>query len=143
MRFPWAADGERNLLIAALLVAVTATIGSLYFSLGLKLYPCELCWYQRILTYPLVVILAVAIYEERPTVYRTVIPLASVNLALATYHSALQRVPSVPTCGAGGCEAIQHTVVGLTIPNLSALASFCILGLMTRLYLRHRNTKSR
>ncbi|NCC32318.1 MAG: disulfide bond formation protein B, partial [Chloroflexia bacterium] len=36
----------------ALLSAMLATCGSLYFSEVLRWIPCELCWYQRILMYP-------------------------------------------------------------------------------------------
>ncbi|MBI3559387.1 disulfide bond formation protein B, partial [Candidatus Gottesmanbacteria bacterium] len=37
-------------------VATVATAGSLYFSEIARLTPCVLCWYQRILMYPLVLI---------------------------------------------------------------------------------------
>ncbi|HEY7762066.1 MAG TPA: disulfide bond formation protein B, partial [Actinomycetota bacterium] len=37
----------------AFLVALTATLGSLYLSEVAHFVPCELCWYQRIAMYPL------------------------------------------------------------------------------------------
>ncbi|MFB6177736.1 MAG: disulfide bond formation protein B, partial [Halobaculum sp.] len=57
--------GTRSLLSLATTVALVATAGSLYFSEVMGLIPCELCWVQRILMYPLVVVLAVAAVEER------------------------------------------------------------------------------
>ncbi|MFC5970515.1 disulfide bond formation protein B [Halomarina salina] len=112
------------------LVAIVATIGSLTFSLGYGYIPCDLCWYQRILMYPLVVVLGVAAYEDRPGVYRTVLPLALVGTTIAAYHSVIQRTGS-DVCGfGGGCTAIQWQVpvLGLSIPNLSLLAFVLILG---------------
>ena len=38
----------------AWLQAVIATTGSLYFSEVMHLSPCTLCWYQRLMMYPLV-----------------------------------------------------------------------------------------
>jgi disulfide bond formation protein DsbB len=116
----------RTLLALATVVALVATAGSLYFSLGLGLVPCELCWYQRILMYPLVVVLGVASLDERATVYRTALPLSLVGLGIAGYHTILQISPSVGgTCSVGGgCASIQYTLLGglLTIPRLSLVA---------------------
>ena len=125
----------RTLLGLVTLVATVATAGSLYFSLGLGLVPCELCWYQRILMYPLVVILGVGSLEERATVYRTALPLSLSGLGIAGYHTVLQISPSVGgTCSiGGGCASIQYTLLGglLTIPRLSLLAFTLIsLGLV-------------
>ena len=56
---PGLLDGMRGLvgpaaLWLAFLVALTATVGSLYFSEVARFTPCVLCWYQRIAMYPLV-----------------------------------------------------------------------------------------
>lgn len=115
-------DGTQGWLAGATLVATIATAGSLWFSLGLGLVPCELCWYQRILMYPLVVILGVATLERRPGVWRTVLPLALLGGGIAAYHSILQV--TTDSCSFGGSCAIvqwQSPVVGLSIPNLSLL----------------------
>ena len=42
-----------NLLIAIWTVSLIATLGSLYFSEVRNYIPCEMCWYQRILMYPI------------------------------------------------------------------------------------------
>jgi disulfide bond formation protein DsbB len=47
----------------AWLVAATATAGSLSFSEVAGFPPCDLCWYQRIAMYPLVVVLGVAAWR--------------------------------------------------------------------------------
>ena len=112
----------RHLLAGGGLVALVATSGSLYLSLGMGLIPCELCWYQRILMYPLVVVFGVALVERRATVYRTVLPLSVLGASIAAYHSWLQVTASGLQCGVGGCAAVLLRVFGLTIPNLSLVA---------------------
>ena len=124
-------DDPRLPLALAALVAATATVGSLYLSLGLGLVPCELCWYQRILMYPLVVILGVAAAERRAGVRRTVLPLSVLGAGLAAYHSYLQI--STASCGfAGDCAAVlwRAPVVGLSVPNLSFAAFALVSGLV-------------
>jgi disulfide bond formation protein DsbB len=126
----------RPVLAAATLVAGVATVGSLYFSLGLGLAPCDLCWYQRILMYPLVVILGVAALEDRAGVVYTALPLSVLGLAIAAYHTYIQIAPSAGgTCSVGGgCSAILYPMLGgvLTIPRLSLLAFLLItVGLVT------------
>ena len=109
---------------SATIVAAVATAGSLYFSLGLGLIPCELCWYQRILMYPLVVVLGVAVVEGRPRVYRTVLPLSLTGIAIAGYHSWLQFASASSSCTltAASCSTVQYRILGLSIPNLSLIA---------------------
>ncbi|MEA5387765.1 disulfide bond formation protein B [Haloarculaceae archaeon H-GB11] len=110
------------MLALATLVALVATTGSLFFSQVLGLIPCELCWYQRILMYPLVVVLGVAAVEERANVARTVLPLSTLGIAVATYHSFLQTTTNQSTCAVGACGSVQYRILGLTIPNLSLVA---------------------
>ena len=124
----WSSD--RTLIAAATVVATVATAGSLYFSLGMGLYPCELCWYQRILMYPLVVVLGVAAVDDRRP-HRTVLPLAVPGVALAAYHSSLQVTTTA--CGlTGPCSAVlfRLPVLGLTIPNLSLVGFLLVTGLV-------------
>lgn len=114
-------SASRTILAACTLVATVATAGSLYFSEILGLYPCELCWIQRIGMYPLVVVLGVAAYEDRIGVRRTALPLAVGGGAVAAYHSYLQSRPAA-TCSTGGCGSVQFELFGLlSIPNLSLL----------------------
>ncbi|WP_123621133.1 disulfide bond formation protein B [Halorubrum sp. CSM-61] len=117
-------------LSAATLVATVATAGSLWFGLGLGLTPCDLCWYQRIAMYPLVVVLGVATVERRPEVVRTALPLVGIGGVLAVYHSYLQA--TLTECALGGpCAAVQweSPVLGLSIPNLS-LVAFGLLAVL-------------
>jgi len=115
----------RSLLATATLVAAVATAGSLTYSLVLGYPPCELCWYQRILMYPLVGVLAYAWYTDDSGIYRLVLPFCAGGIALAAYQSYLQRVAG-GTCTLGGCATIYIRPV--TIPNQSFVA-FCLIAL--------------
>ncbi len=117
----------RALLGGATLVALVATAGSLLLSLGLGLVPCRLCWYQRILMYPLVVVLGVAAIERRAAVAWTALPLTTLGAAIAAYHSWLQATQVACGVGAVSCARVQYRVAGLTVPNL-ALVAFVLVG---------------
>jgi disulfide bond formation protein DsbB len=125
-RADWLTD--RHLLAAGAFVALVATAGSLYLSEVMGLYPCDLCWYQRILMYPLVVVLGIAAYEQRATVFRTVLPLSVGGIVVAGYHSWLQATSDGSCSFGGGCAAIQYRLepLGLTVPNL-ALTAFVLV----------------
>nr|WP_225333664.1 disulfide bond formation protein B [Halomicrobium urmianum] len=113
---------ERRLLAFGTVVAAVATAGSLYFSEVMGLLPCELCWYPRILMYPLVVVLGVAALEGRTSAYRTVLPLSVLGAGIAAYHSWLQASGASSSCSLGGCASVQYRLAGLTIPNLALIA---------------------
>lgn len=131
-------DPDRLLLIAGAIVAAIATVGSLYFSLGMGLYPCELCWYQRILMYPLVLVLGIAALDDRHEIYRTALPFAVGGMGLAAYHSYLQ-VTATEVCSTY-CATVQFQFLGvLTIPNLSLIAFTMLVGLLSILTVHHRS----
>jgi disulfide bond formation protein DsbB len=113
----------RRLLAAGALVALVATAGSLYLSEVWGLAPCGLCWYQRILMYPLIAVFGVALYERRPEAYLTALALAVPGALVAGYHSWLQAFGEACALG-GGCVAVQYRLepLGLTIPNLALIA---------------------
>ena len=102
--------------------------------------PCQLCWYQRILMFPLTVILGMAAFgnDRRGAVYA--LPLALGGAAMAGYHTALVAgwVPQwwIP-CGAGpSCSDQKLVILGdIQIPWLSLLAFTAIVALLLS-YLR-------
>jgi disulfide bond formation protein DsbB len=81
-------------LALAWIVALVATLGSLYLSEIAHFTPCVLCWYQRIAMYPLVVILGVAAWRSDLGVRRYVLPLVAIGAAISIYHYQLERFPS-------------------------------------------------
>lgn len=111
----------------ALIQAVVATVGSLYFSEVLQLPPCSLCWYQRAFMYPLPFILAVGILRQDKNLPFYVLPLAFVGLAIAAFHNLLYYgviSEAAASCQLGiSCTNRFFEWFGfVTIPLLSFLA---------------------
>jgi disulfide bond formation protein DsbB len=119
-------------------IALLATVGSLFFSEVMRLPPCVLCWYQRIATYPLVLIIGTGIItrDSRMKVYA--LPLVLTGLAISIYHNLVYYnvIPETITpCTEGvPCNAVQIEWLGfITIP-LMGLASFVSIGLCLLFY---------
>lgn len=122
---------KRVFYLFAFLVAAVATTGSLWFSLGLGLVPCELCWYQRILMYPLVPLIGIALWKQED-VREYVLVLSIPGFGIASYHNYLQITPAEGTCTSTvPCTVIQYELYGITIPQMSLTA----FGLITIAYL--------
>lgn len=133
-------ESVRTIALAGLVVAAVATVGSLYYSVGLGYYPCELCWYQRVAMYPLVVILGYAAAVDMGDVHRLVLPFSTVGLALAGYHSWLQ-VAGTEACAFGGCAVVQYELAGvLSIPNQAAIAFALITAIMAARWMTVRGS---
>lgn len=120
---------SQNSLPFAFLVAVAATVGSLYLSDVVGFIPCSLCWYQRIFMYPLAIILGIATLKNDLKVTRYAIPLAVIGAVIAAYQYILQMSPiPLPCTGtAVSCATKQLVLFGfITIP----LMSFAAFSLM-------------
>lgn len=101
----------------ALLTAMVATCGSLFFSEVFGWIPCQLCWYQRILMYPLAVILTVGIMRNDRGVYLYALPLSLSGMGVALYHY-LQVIKILPpaACQGGIDCSIDYLTPILTGP---------------------------
>jgi disulfide bond formation protein DsbB len=121
----------------ALLVAWVATCGSLFMSEVLGWIPCLLCWYQRILMYPLTVILAVGILRRDRGLHWYVLPLAILGILTSSYHYALVMTDwfPPPPCNTGvPCTVDYINFVGplsfVKVPLL-ALVAFVLITVFT------------
>jgi disulfide bond formation protein DsbB len=123
-------------LTVAATVAVVATLGSLYFSEVADFPPCRLCWYQRICMYPLSLILVVAAARGDRHVRWYALPLAAVGAAIAIYHVAVERFPSLESGSCdptNPCSIIWVEKLGyLTIPTM-ALSGFVLIAVLLAL----------
>jgi len=118
----------------AWLTALVATMGSLYLSEVWHFVPCELCWYQRIFMYPLVVILGIASYRQQTVMVPYVLPVVAIGGCISIYHIIIQKLPKnsdIAACGVGdvSCQDDYLYWFGwITIPML-ALAAFVIIAI--------------
>ncbi|QDP39359.1 disulfide oxidoreductase [Radiobacillus deserti] len=122
-------------LYGAWIVAVVATLGSLYFSEIREFIPCELCWYQRILMYPLSLILGIATFRDDKSVKKYVLPMAVIGWCISLFHYLEQKVPGfaeIKPCKNGVlCSAEYINWMGfVTIPFLAWTAFTLIIVCM-------------
>ena len=75
-------------LSLAWVVATVATIGSLYFSEIEGYIPCNFCWYQRILMYPLVIILGIATARKDFNQIIYVLPISIIGMGISSTHNS-------------------------------------------------------
>ena len=128
-------DIRQLLLYLAWLVSIVATLGSLYFSEIRGFVPCELCWYQRILMYPLSLILGIATFQNDWSVKKYVLPMAIIGWSISLFHYLEQKVPGfaeIKPCANGvPCSAEYINWFGfITIPFLALIAFTLITILM-------------
>jgi disulfide bond formation protein DsbB len=122
-------------LFVCWLVAVLATLGSLFFSEVMERVPCVLCWYQRIAMFPLAVIFSVGLFPLDVRCVRYALPFALAGWAIAFYHCLiyLGYIPEgLQPCTQGvSCADVQIELVGfVTIPLLSLLGFTLIIALL-------------
>lgn len=122
-------------LFFAWVIAILSFLGSLYFSDILKIEPCHLCWYQRIIIYPLVIILGIAAWRGTTEVVPYIAPLVAIGVVIALYQVAIQEIPGFEpfhVCGAGpSCTEKEYIGLGfITIPMLSAASLAAIFWLI-------------
>lgn len=133
---------NRNSLYIALLAAWIAMSGSLYFSEVNGYVPCTLCWYQRILMYPLTLVLAVGLLRRDWHLPYYVLPLSVLGLGVSTYHYLLEKTDifdASTACRQGvSCTTQWINWWGfVTIPFL-ALVGFLIITIMSIIALVNR-----
>jgi|GEM_PF-159102 len=137
------------LWVGIFIQSLVATVGSLYYStfgdiaqnissgnpfpVGEGLIPCTLCWFARILMYPLVLSSYIAIAKKDQKFTDYVLPVAVIGVILESYHYALQKLPIQTLFGCSlenPCSALQVNYWGfITIPFLALIAFLVILVL--------------
>lgn len=125
------------------IVALGATLGSLYLSDIVHLIPCKFCWYQRIAMYPIAVIALLAAWKKDASARLYIVALALIGSAIAIWHRALQQWPSLDSgaCAAVGppCSAPYIKEFGfVTIPYMALSAFLLILALTWAGYVNSR-----
>ncbi|WP_047982408.1 MULTISPECIES: disulfide oxidoreductase [Ornithinibacillus] len=137
-------DSKQLFLYLAWLVSVIATLGSLYFSEIRGFIPFELCWYQRILMYPLSLLLGIATFQNELSIRKYVLPMAIIGWSISLYHYLEQKVPSFaaikPFANSFPCSAEYINWLGfITIPFLTLVAFTLIIVFMLSIKRSEKN----
>lgn len=128
-----------SFLLAAWLVALSATLGALFIGEVMGQAPCNLCWFQRAFMFPLAVILMVSCIVADSGVWRYALPLAGIGWLIAFYHLLLFSgvIPEeIKPCGDGPSCSSADTVIFEWVPipalSLAAFSSIIILLVLAR-----------
>jgi disulfide bond formation protein DsbB len=121
-----------NGLLTIWVMSLVATLGSLYFSEIRGYIPCDLCWYQRILMYPIVLISTVAYIQKNARIALTTAVFSVIGGCISLYHYGIQKLTflqdSAPSCGQVPCTGQYINWLGfITIPFL-ALTAFVVIA---------------
>ena len=123
----------QSVLLAWIVAAVT-TLGSLYYSEHAGFVPCELCWYQRIVMYPLVIVLAVAWLRRDLQVWKTVLVFVVIGAPLSLYHWLVERVPAFAESSSCSitvpCTTPYFEKLGFVTLAWMAMSSFLLIGVL-------------
>ncbi len=122
---------NRNTLLLALawLVALVATLGSLYYSEVRHFIPCTLCWYQRIAMYPLAVLLGIATWRADAGIRPYALTLSLLGLFWSSYHLLELWVPGLaPSVCRGPIPCNVEYIPSFPIP-LQAGIAFLLISL--------------
>ena len=123
----------QSVLLAWIVAAVT-TLGSLYYSEHAGFVPCELCWYQRIVMYPLVIVLGVAWLRRDLQVWKTVLVFVVIGAPLSLYHWLVERVPAFAESSSCSitvpCTTPYFEKLGFVTLAWMAMSSFLLIGVL-------------
>src|SRR3954451_22857335 len=124
-------------LWGAFVVAAIATGGSLFYSEVAGFIPCEFCWFQRVLMYPLSILTLLIAARGDNRAARYLIPLPVVGAGTSIYHMLIERgvieEPKACLVTGGGCSTnwiIKHSFGYLTIPELALTAFLLLIGFL-------------
>lgn len=115
-------------------VIVGSIAGSLYYS-SIGYAPCVLCWWQRMMIYPQVVVLGSALWAGGFTKQLRLVSLilASIGIVIAIWHVGLQSswgfVAGIPCAATSGvyCNTVPFKIFGfITIPIMSFVVQLFI-----------------
>lgn len=116
------------------LVAVVATLGSLYYSEVAHYTPCRLCWYQRICMYPLAVVLLVGLVRRDRGGRAYAWPFVIVGVPLSTYHWLVERVDLFERTSAcsdtAPCSVPWFQTLGFVTLAFMAASAFLLVGVL-------------
>jgi disulfide bond formation protein DsbB len=118
--------------------ALAAMLGSLYYSEIAGFVPCTLCWYQRILMYPLTLIILIGIIKQDEYLPHYVLPFSIIGMGVSTYHYLIQvgLLAHPAACAVGiPCNLRYVNYFGFVSIPFMALTAFVMITIfmsMTR-----------
>lgn len=119
----------KNVIPFAFFIALAATLGSLFYSEIAEFPPCDLCWFQRIFMYPLVVLLGLAWVKKDKRISFYSLPLAMIGLIFSVYHNYIYYTAKESNFCSIINPCTQKYIVGfdyISIPFMALIAFIAI-----------------
>jgi disulfide bond formation protein DsbB len=115
------------------------TLGSLYSSQILGWEVCGLCWFQRVLMYPIPLITGSAILLEKKDIRYSILPLSLIGALVSLYHYLTIVLDPTRTCGfILPCSLSNQLYVGIALqPRTLPLSAFIVFSTITLLALKY------
>jgi len=122
----------KNAIIFAFVVALVSTLSSLYYSEIAHFIPCDLCWFQRIFMYPLVIMLGLAIIKKKDEIIDYSLGLVAVGTLISLYHNYIYySAETTNFCSiVAPCTQKYITSFGYISIPLMALTAFLMIALL-------------
>lgn len=128
-----------NGLLIAFLAALISTLGSLFYSEIMGYEPCKLCWFQRIVMYPQVITLGIAMWKKDSRADLAGYALSIIGVVIATYHylGQIAVVSDLPCSAIGYSQSCSQRFVldygYITIPMMAITGFLLIIfGLLSK-----------
>jgi len=121
-----------NSILLAFIVALVSVSSSLYYSQVAGFTPCELCWFQRIFMYPLVILLGLALIKKKDEVVDYCLALVTVGTLFSLYHNYIYyNTQTTNFCSiVSPCTERYITSFGYISIPLMALTAFLLIALL-------------
>ena len=127
-------------------VAVVSMLASLFYSNIAGFAPCELCWFQRIFMYPLVVLLGMALWKKDFKIVEYALPISVIGFIISLYQNYIYYFNNGlgAYCQAGGTlvSCVKRYVFEfgyISIP-IMALTGFALILVFLLLQKRYNKT---
>ena len=94
----------KNTIFFGFIATLVAVLGSLFWSDIVGFPPCVLCWWQRVLIFPQLVLFLVALKNSDRRVFNYVLPLSIISAVIALYqlYANLGGASLLPCTAVGG-----------------------------------------
>jgi disulfide bond formation protein DsbB len=140
---------SNNILLFGFIVSLAAFLGSLFYSNVIGFVPCELCWWQRLLIYPQVILFAVGLYYKKKglsieALLTSSLMLSSIGALIALYHAYGQLIDNsvLPACEVQGVSCAKQYFVTFGYINIPTMSLTIFLLLIVGILVRNRYSKT-
>jgi disulfide bond formation protein DsbB len=136
-------------ILLAFLASLAATTGSLFYSEIAKFTPCDLCWFQRIFMYPLVILLGMALWKKDRRILDYALGISIIGWIISLYQNYIYYsnggLSAICKVGSGSVSCVVRYVLEfgyITIPVMALTAFSLVIMFLVFAKLYHETVNS-